>query len=444
MNWNKLFSASRLNRPGYEEEKGRNAYQKDLDRIHFSGSFRRLANKTQVHPMAENDHIHNRLTHSIETGSVGRSIGTIVGAKVSERENIGKITVDDFGYVVQAACLAHDIGNPPFGHSGEKAISQWFSNEFTNENSLFSKLRVDQQKEFSEFEGNAQGFRILTQLENEHFNGGLQLTHAVLATFSKYPRVAHLPSTTQDDYIGAKKHGYLLSEKKYFDDIAKSVGLIERGASSEGYWCRHPLAFLVEAADDICYNIVDLEDAVLSRDLSFEEVETLLCQLIDSKPAYKENQNNADKISYLRALSIGNLVKCSADAFMDNYKEIMSGNYSNSLIEDTKYKEVVKEMKGLSSTRIFTAQRKTELEIAGHQILFGLLDIYKEMLEDLKRCDWQPSLLPNFTAQLMRYSNIDFNSVNDLYSGTQLLTDYISGMTDRYAAETYRKLSGRI
>ncbi len=394
-----------------------------------------------MHPLTENDLIHNRLTHSLETSSVGRSLGTMVGSKIIANNNVENISEDEFGYVVQAACLAHDIGNPPFGHAGEEAISKWFESEFKDSDSVFCKVPIDKQIEFTKFEGNAQGFRILTQLENNKFVGGLQLTKAILGAFTKYPRPAYLSHTAQGKYVGAKKFGYFASEKKYFDDIASTLGLLNKGAEAEGFYARHPLAFLVEAADDICYNIVDLEDAVLNSDLRFEDVKNVLEPLSGK---IKLIGTQVDKIAYLRAKAIGNVVTECSNLFIKKYDDIMSGKYSSSLTDDPDYKyhEGFAKIRVLANERIFTASRKTELEIAGHKIIDGLLSIFKDPIYDLHMCDWDSDKLKGNSKRLVRLAEMDFSTATDLYTGTHILTDYISGMTDRFASETYKKLSG--
>lgn len=442
MEWRELLAGDRLARPDYKADPGRSVFQQDLDRIVFSSSFRRLANKTQVHPLADNDHIHNRLTHSIETGSVGRSLGTMVGTKIcnaSDKESIG-FTSDDFGYVVQAACMAHDIGNPPFGHAGEAAISEWFEKELLRDNSIFEELSDVQKAEFRNFEGNAQGFRILTQLENRKLNGGLQLTYAVLGTFMKYPRPAYPEPKLADTYKGFKKFGYFSSEKHYVDEIAGALKLEPLG-ETPGYWCRHPLAFLVEAADDICYNIIDLEDAFLMADLRYEDVAPLLTPLapdLDFGPYPMQ----ADQISYLRAVAIGNAVKEVADVFCRNEDRLLNGTFETDLMSETKYTEVFENIEKTASKRIFAGPTKTSREISGRNIIHGLLDIYKHVIVDLKNNRWNPEELPKHTKRLIRYGNLNFDETNDLYSATLVVTDFISGMTDRYAKETYNKLSG--
>ena len=275
MDWKVLLREHRLCRPGAESQPGRSPFQQDLDRVVFSAAFRRLAHKTQVHPLSANDHVHTRLTHSIEVASVGRSLGTIVGMPIADKLGDPQITSATFGYIVQAACLAHDIGNPPFGHSGEDTIGSWFNSEGQSSKIFGSDMKDVEKNDLKYFEGNAQGFRILTQLENYRWSGGLQLTFAVLGTFAKYPRSSLIHPIPNDSYIGGRKIGFFESERIYFEQIASELGLMER-SSQLRYWCRHPLAFLVEAADDICYALIDIEDGFTLGYLTFTEAKELL------------------------------------------------------------------------------------------------------------------------------------------------------------------------
>ncbi len=290
MDWKTLLGEQRLERPDASRcrsQPGRSPFQQDLDRIVFSAAFRRLAHKTQVHPLSDNDHVHTRLTHSIEVASVGRSLGTMVGSQIADSLNDPQVTADTFGYIVQAACLAHDIGNPPFGHSGEDTIRRWFNSPERSSEIFGLDMEDVEKNDLKYFEGNAQGFRILTQLENCRWSGGLQLTYAVLGTFAKYPRSSVIHPIPNDSYVGGKKIGFFDSERGYFEQVASGVGLIERNRQLH-YWCRHPLAFLVEAADDICYAIIDIEDGFALGYLTFEEAKNLLC------PIAKETNSSSD------------------------------------------------------------------------------------------------------------------------------------------------------
>ena len=242
------------------------------DRITFSAPFRRLANKTQVHPLYENDHIHHRLIHSLETASVGRSLGIAVGDWLEREHGLGSGEKHAVAGIVQAACLAHDIGNPPFGHSGEATIGSWFVEKFESGQEFFQRVDETRRAEFVEFEGNAQGFRLLSRLEMYRNDGGMRLSRSVLGAFTKYPITANIRRGVQDSYCGLKKFGIFESELDLFAEVAESVGLPVEGTGVAKWWRRHPLVFLVEAADDICYNILDLEDAFLSGEFAFDVV----------------------------------------------------------------------------------------------------------------------------------------------------------------------------
>lgn len=269
MEWKTLLSTKRI---GEEKENitknGRTPYESDVDRVTFSSSFRRLSRKTQVHPFSRNDHIHTRLTHSLEVAQVGRSLGKALGAKIIDKLPEGK-SENDLGSIVQAACLAHDIGNPPFGHAGEEAISHWFASSGAP---FLNGLKGPTRRDLVRFEGNAQGFRILTQTANHLFHGGLRITCATLAAFCKYP-------WSSRKVVDSEKFGAFLSEENALNEVAQSTGLILK---EKNKWCRHPLAFLTEAADDICYATIDLEDAVELGMLSENDAYNLILSAIDS------------------------------------------------------------------------------------------------------------------------------------------------------------------
>jgi dGTPase len=442
MEWSKLLSPYRLGREAnpvkYSPE--RSPFQQDIDRIIFSGAFRRLAHKTQVHPLAENDNIHTRLTHSIEVASVGRSLGTWVGARISKRLNLKAVTPDSFGYVVQAACFAHDIGNPPFGHSGEDSIKKWFK-KADQENSIFGEsATLAQKNDLKFFEGNAQGFRILTQLENNRGRGGLQLTYAVLGTFSKYPSSSAIQSVRQGRYIGEEKNGIFDSEKGYFEKIAKKLGLISRN-SEVGSWCRHPLTYLVEAADDICYAIIDIEDGYYLGYISYEDAKNILGPMAIGA-RLDADLSERETISKLRAVAIGNLVASAAIAFLDNEKKILRGTFDGDLISETKFSSRIKKAKQSAKEKIYWSDRKTKLEIAGSVIISGLLDMFFELVIEAEKQNWDTKRLKGGTDKLLRLIPGGFKGVYSRYQAWLRVTDFISGMTDRYALDLYRKLKG--
>lgn len=280
MNWNELLCSERLGDKNYQPGASRSIFVQDHDRIVFSAPFRRLANKTQVQPLYEHDHVHHRLIHSIEVSSVGRSLAMKIGHWLEENGHIVADDVSSLANIVQAACVAHDIGNPPFGHSGEEAMGGWFAERFAAPTGLLAEIATDLRSEFTKFEGNAQGFRIITRLEMYRNAGGMRLSKATLGAFTKYPVSAstqrRLKSTSGNAYIGLKKFGLFSSELALFDEVAKAIGLPEEADGGAKWWRRHPLVFVVEAADDICYNIVDLEDAFTTGELPFDTVKKIL------------------------------------------------------------------------------------------------------------------------------------------------------------------------
>jgi len=441
MEWHRLLSSDRLRRPNAVAQKGRSPFQQDIDRITFSAAFRRLAHKTQVHPLSPNDHVHTRLTHSIEVASVGRSLGTVVGTEIAERLKDPNISADIFGYVVQAACLAHDIGNPPFGHSGEYAIRSWFNRAEANHVSFTKESSGMRLEDFRRFEGNAQGFRILTQLENYRWDGGLQLTHAVLGAFTKYPTASIVISPEACDYPGAKKVGFFGSEQSYFTEIADKLDL-KRRDQSEPSWSRHPLAFLVEAADDICYAIVDIEDGYELGYLHFREARDVLAAIAGDRAELSFSMEEREQIAKLRAVAIGQLVdECSA-VFLDNESSVLAGEFSSEIVDLTKFATDLGRAKALAADKLYNSERKIKLEIAGAEIIGGLLDIFSEVVTDLTNADFDRSKLSARSQRLARLMDISLGPVEDSYQALLCVTDFVSGMTDRYAVETYRTLKG--
>ena len=440
MDWETLLGEQRLHRPDTESQPGRSPFQQDLDRVVFSAAFRRLAHKTQVHPLSDNDHVRTRLTHSIEVASVGRSMGTIIGSQIAVRLGNPKITPDTFGDIVQAACLAHDIGNPPFGHSGEDTIGEWFNSSGQSSTIFGLDMKDVEKNDLKYFEGNAQGFRILTQLENHRWSGGLQLTYAVLGTFSKYPRSSVTHPISNDSYIGGKKFGFFESERSYFEQIASGVGLI--GPSTQlHYWCRHPLAFLVEAADDICYAIVDIEDGFELGYLTFEEARDLLSP-IAKVARFSSDMANSEIIGKLRAVAIGKLVNSASVAFLENEEALLRGQYTKELIADTPYKENIDEAKSIARKHIYWSERNATIEMAGSEIISGLLDLFLPVVVEIEHVGWNIPKLSGRPQMLARLIPNQFLGVTSRYDSWLRVTDFISGMTDRFALDLYRKLKG--
>lgn len=435
MEWDLLLNDSRFGDPSYTENANRPLYVQDYDRIAFSAPFRRLANKTQVHPLNDHDHVHHRLIHSVETTSVGRSLGMAVGHWLEENGKIDSGEKHKISGMIQAACLAHDIGNPPFGHSGEAAIGQWFEEQFDAPKGILAGIDEKLWSEFVRFEGNAQGFRILTKLEMYRNNGGMRLSHGVLGAFTKYPVTAAINEKAWEKagYCGLKKFGVFSSDEENFRQIASEMGLPEETEKSGSWWRRHPLVFLVEAADDICYNILDLEDAFTTGDLSFEAVREELITLAGVRNESKEGQSQEETISEMRARSIGASIDACVLAFQENYDDIMSGEFSSSLIEESSKAVEFKKIKYLAKQKIFTAKRKTELEVHGRNIIHRVLDGIIPVFDGLHNCKWDEAKLSSYQKQLVSAAGIDLRDVNDNYSALHCMTDFVSGMTDRYA-----------
>lgn len=442
MRWEELLSDQRLRDPKYVEGKTRSIFVQDHDRIVFSAPFRRLANKTQVHPLYHHDHLHHRLIHSVEVGSVGRSIAMRVGDWLIGQGALARGEDHDLSNAVQAACAAHDIGNPPFGHSGEAAIGGWFAEGFDRGQGLLADLDAGLRDEFTAFEGNAQGFRILAQLEMYRGDGGMRLSKGVLGAFMKYPvtarTLAALPEKTRKGYAGLKKFGVFEGERALFAEVAEGCGL----PAEDGWWRRHPLVFIVEAADDICYNIVDLEDAFTSGDLPFETV----CEALDAL-AGRPNRDTGgltrtEHIALLRSLAIGSAIAACTQAFIENYEAIMAGSFSKPLVDASPLAGQFAQIEGIAKDRIFTSARKTELEVSGRQVIRNVLTGILPVFEDFARVDWDAERLPGPSAQIVRALSLDLRDVNGPESALHAMTDFTSGMTDRYALQIARMLSG--
>ncbi|MBT00692.1 MAG: deoxyguanosinetriphosphate triphosphohydrolase [Oceanospirillaceae bacterium] len=425
MQWDQLLTTKRYGHEQGAEEVGRSHFHKDHDRIIFSSAFRRLGRKTQVHPMALNDHIHTRLTHSMEVGSLGRSLGIRVGELIADQLPPW-VTAHDIGMIVQSACLAHDIGNPPFGHAGEYAIRDWFRRR--RDDARFQSLSGVQRRDLETFEGNAQGFRVVTRIENNLFDGGLRLTYPTLGTLLKYPWTAER---------GGKKGKFscFLTEVEILNALGRDLGLIPQGENS---WCRHPLAFLMEAADDICYAILDLEDAIELHLLSFEEVKPILLQLCGDlefdDAIFATQASSRRKISALRGKAMENMVNSVVQAFMNNLPLIMQGEYKGELLADgdPMVRDGIARAKQLARERVFPDTRKAELEVGAYTTLGVLLNAFIEAV-------WEVNTLPpedlGYRSQkIMNLMGIHAPEPDlSLYDCYIRALDFIGGMTDHYA-----------
>lgn len=437
MRWEQLLSPRRLHdqRSTSTREIGRSPFHKDHDRIVFSGSFRRLGRKTQVHPLTENDHIHTRLTHSLEVGCVGRSLGMIVGELLHDRLPAW-ITPADLGVIVQTACLGHDIGNPPFGHAGEYAIRDWFQR--AQSSGLLEDLSDAEREDLLTYEGNAQGFRVITQIEYNQFNGGMRLSAATLGALLKYPWTVR--------YGGrAGKFGAYQSEQVLLKEVAEAVGLLPQG---EQRWCRHPLAWLVEAADDICYALLDLEDGLEMGILRYEEVVEILRQIAgEFPPEYAEmqdrNVSQRRRIALLRGAAMERAVNDVGTVFVQHEQALLSGTLSEDLLElchpDLGWG--VQAAKQLARERIFQNERKAKLEIGAYTTLGILLEAFIGAAHELHHTGHSSFKHQRVLALIGENTPLPSWSLYDSY---RRMLDFIGGMTDHYAVDLAQEMGGRL
>ena len=380
MNWEQLLSLKRQGdtskRLRKEQDDTRLGFEVDYDRIIFSAAFRSLQDKTQVIPLSKTDFVHTRLTHSLEVSVVGRSIGRLVGKKIIEKypylKEVHGFHMNDFGAIVAAASLAHDIGNPPFGHSGEKAIGEYFS--IGKGQQFKDKMTQKEWQDLIDFEGNANGFSVLTG-SRPGIEGGLRISYATLGAFIKYPKES-LPKKPTNN-IADKKYGFFQTDKVFFEEVAKELGLIPNKTGSDIGYERHPLAYLVEAADDICYTIIDFEDGInlglVSEDYALEYLIKLVKDTIDTSK-YKTLTTREDRISYLRALAIGNLINDAVRIFIENEELIRQGKFPYALTDKSKYKAQMDDIISLSVKKIYQSREVIEKELTGYQIINTLLD----------------------------------------------------------------------
>ncbi len=438
MNWNQLLSAKRT---GQEDRKNdtqhhRTQFQRDYDRLIFSSPFRRLQDKTQVFPLPGSVFVHNRLTHSLEVASVGRSLGHNIGEFLINEKGLNNELIHEIGSIVATACLAHDMGNPPFGHSGETALSHYFKQgegKKLKDQYHFTEAEWD---DLTEFEGNANAFRLLTHQFNGRRKGGFSLTYSSVASILKYPY-----SSGQKD---RKKYGYFQSEKQMFNQVVEELGLIEK---ESGVFCRHPLVYLVEAADDICYQIMDVEDAHKLKILDTTQTkEILLAFLGDDGDTNTLNRivnvseevtDINEQIAFIRASVIGKLVAQCTQIFISNYDKIMSGNFEGSLIKCLQGTTniAMKNCAKLSFQKIYRHPSVVEIEISGFKILGSLLHEFSRAILNPK---------DKYSEMLLPFIPEQYNVTTDAsaYKKLQSVLDYISGMTDIYALDLFRKING--
>lgn len=380
MNWEQLLSLRRQGDKGkrlrIEQDDTRLGFEVDYDRIIFSAAFRSLQDKTQVIPLSKTDFVHNRLTHSLEVSVVGRSLGRLVGkqiiAKYPHLQEVHGYQANDFGAIVAAAALSHDIGNPPFGHSGEKAIGEYFKTG--NGLQYKDQLTEKQWQDLIDFEGNANGFSVLAS-SREGIEGGLRISYATLGAFMKYPKESLPKKPTQK--ICDKKYGFFQQDKEFFAEVANELGLISNKSGNDIGFERHPLAYLVEAADDICYTIIDFEDGInlgwISEEYALEYLIKLVKNGIDTKK-YNELITKEDRISYLRALAIGSLINDAVAVFMENEQAILAGEFPFALMDKSQYKAQMNDIIQISIKNVYQSKEVIQKEVMGYKIINSLLD----------------------------------------------------------------------
>ena len=438
MNWNQLISNRRLGQEHRHPERhdDRTEFKRDYDRLIFSAPFRRLQNKTQVFPLPGSIFVHNRLTHSLEVASVGMSLGNDVAAMLPQRHSGLSPLVGEIGQIVATACLAHDMGNPPFGHSGEKAIQSFF----TEGKGMYLQDRVSDSfwSDITHFEGNANAFRLLTHQFLGRRPGGFVMTYSSLGAIVKYPFASSA--------AGKKgKFGFFSSEADTYQRIADEMGISRLSQPGEPLrYARHPLVYLVEAADDICYEIMDLEDAHKLKILSFDETAHLMLDFFDDDTQQRISQRISDEqltdaneqMQYLRACVIGKLENECVRAFMDNEQQILEGTFEGSLIDHINplQHEAYQRCTHISKARIYRSKPVLDVELSGYRIMATLMELMLEAIEHPDRY-YSQQLIGRVSSQY------DIEST-DLERRIMAVIDYISGMTDVYALDVYQKICG--
>lgn len=439
MEWKQLISNKRFGQEHKHAERhdDRSEFKRDYDRLIFSSAFRRLQNKTQVFPLPGSIFVHNRLTHSLEVASVGMSIANDISRRViQKRPELKDTLVEEIGTIVSAACLAHDLGNPPFGHSGEKAIQTFFSEGPGQK--IKSMVSSEFWDDITHFEGNANAFRILTHRFKGRRQGGFVMTYSMLASIVKYPFASCLAGNHG-------KFGFFASEAESYRKIADELGIFCKSAPGEPLkYARHPLVYMVEAADDICYEIMDIEDSHKLKILSFAETEHLLLSFFDEDIRQKIRQRIIDeeltdeneKVVYMRASVIGKLENECVAAFLAHEEEILAGTFEGSLIDhiSERQKKAYKECEKISYSKIYQSKPVLDIELSGYKIMATLMEVFIEAAVNPSRF---------YSKQLLRRVSSQYDIENEsLEERIMAVIDYISGMTDIYALDIYQKING--
>ena len=444
MHWEQLLSLKKQGDKGKrlrsEQDDTRLGFEVDYDRIIFSSAFRSLQDKTQVIPLSKTDFVHTRLTHSLEVSVVGRSLGRLVGKKIIEKyphlKAVHGYEANDFGAIVAAAALSHDIGNPPFGHSGEKAIGEYFC---IGKGQQFQEhLTPKEWQDLIDFEGNANGFSLLT-MDRPGIEGGLRISYATLGAFMKYPKES-LPKKPTPN-IADKKYGFFQADAAFFQDVAQELGLIPNKSGNDIGYERHPLAYLVEAADDICYTIIDFEDGInlglVSEEYALEYLINLVKDSINTKK-YNALTTKEDRISYLRALAIGSLINDAVQVFIKNEPLILEGKFPYSLMDKSRYNAQMKDNINLSVKNIYQSREVIEKELVGYQIIQTLLDKFITAFNNKyngKTSAYDALILKMLPEKFLQEKE-------GLYKRLLHICHYVSLLTDGNALELYETING--
>ena len=439
MNWQQLISNKRLGQEHRHAERhdDRSEFKRDYDRLIYSAPFRRLQNKTQVFPLPGSVFVHNRLTHSLEVSSLGQSLGNDVCTRLKQKHpELANTLFEEIDTIVSAACLAHDMGNPPFGHSGEKAIQTFFTEGEGKQ--LKSTVSSQFWDDITHFEGNANAFRLLTHRFFGRRQGGFVMTSSMLASIVKYPFSSSLAGRHG-------KFGFFQTEAEDYRKIADELGLISKSKPGEPLkYARHPLVYLVEAADDICYEIMDIEDAHKLKILSFEETTRLLLGFFDEDMRREITErireegvtDNNEQIVYMRASVIGKLENECVRTFVEYEEEILNGTFNGSIIDHIAplQREAYRRCTEISYQKIYHSKPVLDIELSGYKIMETLMSVFVEAAVNPKRF---------YSQQLIRRvsSQYDIHS-DDVETRIMAVIDYISGMTDVYALDIYQKIKG--
>jgi dGTPase len=443
MNWPQLLSLKRYGdttiRHRSQQDELRLGFEVDYDRVIFSSQFRSLQDKTQVIPLSQTGFVHTRLTHSLEVSVVGRSLGRMVGQQVIARhpelKDLG-YRQQDFGAIVAAAALSHDIGNPPFGHSGEKSIGSYFARGKGKD--LISTLSRKQKQDLLDYEGNANGYRLLN-LDKPGAPGGLRLSYATLGAFIKYPKES-LP-IKPSKHISQKKYGIFQADIAHFNDVVKELGMINHDGAIETHM-RHPLSFLVEAADDICYSIIDFEDGInlgwISEDLALEHLINLVRDTIRTD-VYTQLQTTADRLGYLRSLAINNLIADCCDIFIKNEEQILKGTFTTSLMDQSRFQPQIEDILSITIQYVYRHDEVIQKEIAGYKVLSDILNaVVTASVHELNNEQ------TTYDKLILNMSAMELKENDTLYDRLLNACGFVASLTDTRSLMLFQVINGKL